>query len=210
MHFRHVFFDIGGVLGTNGWDHEQRYEAVAHFGLSRDEFEYRHREMVGPWEEGRISIQDYLQMTVFHERRSFKERDFLDYMLSLSKPNAAAVGIAAELARDPRIRLMTMNNESSDLNTYRIAQFGLDRIFVAFLSSCWMGVRKPLPLFFTRGMSIAQAEPRTSLLIDDRPQNIQAATTVGMDTILFRASGQLVRELQGRGLLSSQPSHTET
>ena len=36
----HVFFDIGGVLGTNGWDTEQRASAAAEFGLD-GEFDAR-------------------------------------------------------------------------------------------------------------------------------------------------------------------------
>ena len=37
-----VLFDIGGVLGTNGWDREQRAAAIEHFGLDAEDFQYRH------------------------------------------------------------------------------------------------------------------------------------------------------------------------
>ena len=76
----HVFFDIGGVLGTNGWDSEQRSAAAARFGLD-DEFEARHREVVGDWELGRISTDEYLDLVLFYEPRSFTRDDFFAWML---------------------------------------------------------------------------------------------------------------------------------
>src|SRR5689334_5357840 len=106
MRFTHIFFDIGGVLGTNGWDHEQRNDAIKHFGLDQQEFEYRHRETVGPLEEGRLSMWDYLDVTVFYQPRDFDHRTFVDYMIGLSRPNIHSIAIVAELARDPRLRLM--------------------------------------------------------------------------------------------------------
>ena len=75
---------------------------------------------------------------------------------------------------------MTMNNESSVLNVYRIDRFGLRNIFVSFLSSCWLGVRKPSRAFFERGLAIAQADPGSALLIDDRDQNLTPAAALGM------------------------------
>ena len=51
-----VLFDIGGVLGSNGWDREQRTAAVEHFGLDPEDFQYRHEEMVGALESGDISL----------------------------------------------------------------------------------------------------------------------------------------------------------
>ena len=53
---RHVFFDIGGVLATNGWDREQRKIAIEKFQLDEAEFQQRHEEMVGPLEQGQITL----------------------------------------------------------------------------------------------------------------------------------------------------------
>ena len=68
---RHLFFDIGGVLATNGWDREQRKIAVEKFALDEAEFQTRHDEMVGPLEQGQISLDEYLDIAVFHQPRPF-------------------------------------------------------------------------------------------------------------------------------------------
>ena len=106
-------------------------------------------------------------------------------MYSQSTPDEATISIARLLSREAGFTLMTMNNEAEELNTHRIEKFGISQVFEAFLSSCWLGVRKPIPRFYNRGLGIAYAEPETSLFIDDRPQNIISAGTLGM-TLLLR------------------------
>jgi len=193
---QHVFFDIGGVLGSNGWDREQRSRAVEKFQLDPDDFQCRHEEVVGEWEEGRITLDEYLDIAIFHTRRSFSRREFVDFMLAQSIPNEPVVGMARHLTGESRFTLMTLNNESDELNRHRIEKFGIGAIFEAFLSSCWLGVRKPTHRFYQRALAIAQADPAKSLFIDDRTQNITPARALGMSAILFESAEQLRPELE--------------
>jgi putative hydrolase of the HAD superfamily len=197
----HVFFDIGGVLGTNGWDREQRARALQKFGVEDEDFEHRHHQVVSEFETGAMSLEEYLDVTVFYTPRLFSREDFELYMLSLSEPNPYSIEVAKHLAATGRVRLMTMNNESAVLNVYRIDHFGLKEIFPTFLSSCWLGVRKPQRAFFERGLGIAQADPAASLLIDDRDQNLAPAASLGMHTIRFTDAELLARQLTEYGLL---------
>ena len=50
-----VFWDIGGVLLTNAWDHKQRKQALQQFQLDETEFEDRHEMLVSSFERGRRS-----------------------------------------------------------------------------------------------------------------------------------------------------------
>ena len=193
---RHIFFDIGGVLGSNGWDHEQRERAVEQFDLNAEDFEWRHKEVIGEWEEGRITIEEYLDISVFHAERHFSREEFIEFMYSQSIPDEATIGIARSLARQAGYTLMTLNNESEELNTYRIEKFGISQVFEAFLSSCWLGVRKPIRRFYNHGLGIAHAEPATSLFIDDRPQNLISASALGMNVVLFKSAAQLRSDLE--------------
>ena len=201
MSLTHVFFDIGGVLGTNGWDHEQRTRALEKFGVEDEDFEHRHQQVVSEFETGAMSLEEYLDVTVFYTPRMFSREDFELYMLSLSEPNPDSIQVAKDLAATGRVRLMTMNNESAVLNVYRIDHFGLREIFPTFLSSCWLGVRKPQRAFFERGLGIAQADPKSSLLIDDRDQNLAPAAALGMRTIRFTDAESLAQHLAGYGVL---------
>jgi putative hydrolase of the HAD superfamily len=193
---RHIFFDIGGVLGSNGWDHEQRERAIKKFAINPEDFEWRHKEVVAEWEEGRITMDEYLDISVFHTKRDFTRNAFIEFMYSQSVPDEATISIARTLSRQPGFTLMTLNNEALELNTYRIEKFGISQIFEAFLSSCFLGVRKPIRRFYSRGLGIAHAEPASSVFIDDRPQNILSASTLGINVVQFKSAAQLRSDLE--------------
>jgi putative hydrolase of the HAD superfamily len=197
-----VLFDIGGVLGSNGWDREQRMAAVEHFGLDEDDFQYRHEETVGAFESGQISLDEYLDVTVFCDQRSFGREEFTAFMLAQSIPWADSIAIARELAAAGAVRLATLNNESEALNNFRIRRFGLREIFPTFFTSCWLGVRKPTHEIYTRALGMTQAEPTRTLFIDDRIQNLNPAAALGIQTIHFQSATQLRANLEARGLLS--------
>lgn len=193
---RHIFFDIGGVLGSNGWDREQRTSAVEHFGLNAEDFQWRHEEVIGEWEEGRMTIDEYLDIAVFYTDRDFTREEFREFMFAQSIPNEDTIRIARALSRDRRYTLMTLNNESEELNIYRIDRFGISELFEAFISSCWLGVRKPIRRFYNRALGIAHAQPESSLFIDDRQQNLRPAQSLGMKVIHFQSATQLRSDLE--------------
>lgn len=200
-HIDLVLFDIGGVLGSNGWDREQRSAAVDRFHLDADDFQYRHEETVGAFESGDITLDEYLDVTVFCSPRDFTENDFKEFMFAQSEPWWDSIALARALSRGGRVQLATLNNESEALNVHRIEEFGLSSIFSVFFSSCWLGVRKPTHDIYTRALAMAQADPTRTLFIDDRVQNLKPAAALGMKTIQFQSAEQLRGDLEQLGLL---------
>jgi len=196
----HVFFDIGGVLGSNGWDRDQRAAAAREFKLEPHELEEMHSEAVAMLEMGRMTLDEYLKTTVFYCARPFKPGDFKRFMFAQSTPNPESIGLARGLARTGRYRLMTINNESAELNQHRIDVFGLGDIFTAFFSSCWVGVLKPARRIYEVALAMAQARPDASVFIDDRERNLEPARALGMRTIAFSGAGKLKEELAGMGV----------
>jgi putative hydrolase of the HAD superfamily len=196
----HVFFDIGGVLGSNGWDREQRAGAARHFALDVVELEDRHGEVVAMLEQGRMPLDEYLRCTVFYRPRPFELAEFKAYMLAQSTPFPDTIDLARALARTGRYRLMTINNESAELNQYRVEQFGLRDIFITFFSSCWVGTLKPARRIYQVALAMAQAEPEGSVFIDDRERNLEPARALGMRTIRFTDALRLRQELAAMGV----------
>jgi putative hydrolase of the HAD superfamily len=199
-----VLFDVGGVLGSNGWDREQREVAVERFHLDADDFQYRHEETVGALEGGQISLDEYLDLTVFCDTRPFSRDDFRRFMFEQSVAWPDSIAVARDLADSATVRMATLNNECAELNTYRIDRFGLADIFPTFFTSCWLGVRKPTHEIYARVLGMTQADPSRTLFIDDRVQNLRPAEALGMRTIHFRDAPQLRAALKGiLGELSS-------
>lgn len=201
MKIQLALFDIGGVLGSNGWDHEQRAAAVQHFQLDREDFQNRHEEIVGALEAGVMSLEEYLGLTVFCEPRTFSREEFKAFMFAQSKPWPDSIEVVRALATRPGLRLATLNNESEALNIHRIQTFGLDPIFPTFFSSCWLGVRKPGQAIYHRVLGMTQADPDRTVFVDDRLQNLAPAKALGIHTIQFKSASQLRADLTTFGLL---------
>jgi putative hydrolase of the HAD superfamily len=197
-----LFFDIGGVLGSNGWDRQQRAAAVRHFGLDAAELEEMHGETVAMLEQGRMGLDEYLRTTVFSRPRSFTPEAFKACMQAQSVPYQETIDLARALARTGRYRLMTINNESAELNQYRLEQFGLRDVFVTFFSSCWVGILKPARRIYEIALAMSQAEPSSSVFIDDREQNLEPARALGMRTIRYTDAQGLRQELAKLGVHS--------
>ena len=195
-----VLFDIGGVLGSNGWDREQRAAAIERFGLDAEDFQYRHEETVGALEAGQISLDEYLDVAVFCEARDFTRDEFRHFMFAQSEPWPDSIAVARDLARTG-VRMATLNNESEELNEYRIDHFGLCDVFPTFFTSCWLGVRKPTHEIYARVLGMTQSEPGQTLFVDDRAQNLRPAAALGMNTIRYESAAQLRSGLEAHGLL---------
>ncbi len=196
-----LFWDVGGVLLSNGWDEPSRRKAVEKFNLEREEFEDRHELVVTAFETGQIGLKEYLERTVFYRPRTFSQQDFKDYLFSLSQPCAETLAVLERLAQSKKYLLATLNNESLDLNQYRIERFGLRKYFNIFFSSCFLGVKKPDEAIYRLALQITQLPREECLFIDDRALNLECARNcVGMRTIYFQDPAQLQRELRELGI----------
>jgi putative hydrolase of the HAD superfamily len=195
---RALFWDVGGVLLTNAWDHEERDQAVEHFLLSKDELEARHKEMVPLFEEGRLTLEEYLNRVIFYEPRTFSREEFKQFMFSLSKPKTQVLELARSLAG--KYFMGTINNESRELNEYRIQSFGLAEYFDVFVSSCYVALRKPDERIYKLALDLTQHSASECCFIDDRPANIEGANEAGVATVLMKDPQQLRRDLQAVGV----------
>lgn len=195
-----LFWDNGGVILTNGWDRNSRREAVEKFHLDWADFEDRHELMLDAFEKGTVSLDEYVQRTVFYRERSFTKEEFKQFMLQQSQPFSEALEFAGSLAATKRYLMAALNNESLEINEYRIHTFHLRDYFEAFFSSCYLGVRKPDPAIYNLALKITQRNPGECILIDDRGLNLECARELGMQTILFQNANQLRDELAQWGI----------
>ena len=195
---RALFWDVGGVLLTNAWDHEERDQAVERFLLSKTEFEERHKELAPMFEEGKLTFDEYLDRVIFYQSRTFSREEFKQFMLSLSKPKPQSLELARSLSA--KYFMGTINNESRELNEYRIRSFGLAEYFDVFVSSCYVGLRKPDPRIYKLALDLTQHSAQECCFIDDRPPNIDGAAKAGFATVLMKDPQQLRRDLQALGI----------
>jgi putative hydrolase of the HAD superfamily len=195
-----IFFDLGGVCLSNGWDHEQRQELARQFGFDYEAFDSRHRQVVDTLERGQLTLDEYLRWTLFYEPRPFQPAEIVHAIEQLSTPFTETLAIVKALRDSRRYLLATLNNESRELNEYRIQRFALRELFSAFFTSCYLGLLKPQPDHYRRALQITQRTPDECLFIDDRPMNVEVARILGMRPIQFVNAGQLAAELRAAGV----------
>jgi putative hydrolase of the HAD superfamily len=195
-----LFFDVGGVLLSNGWDHALRQQATEHFHLDANEFRERHDLVSHDFETGRISLDHYLDCTVFYKQRAFTPAEFKAYMLAASADTPGGLEIVKQLARTGRYLLATLNNESQELNQHRIEKFNLRDYFSVFISSCYVGLRKPEAPIYRLALNLSQREPAECVFVDDRALNVERAAELGINAIQYRSPEQLTTELAKLGV----------
>src|ERR1700719_2896771 len=130
-----LFFDIGGVILTNGWDSVARRAAISKFQLDAADFEARHALANPAWERGVMSLEEYLERTIFDSKRTFSPKEFEDFMYAQSQALPESLEFVRRMARSGRYLMAAINNEAAEINAYRIRQFGLRDIFAGFFSS---------------------------------------------------------------------------
>lgn len=210
---RTILWDVGGVLLTNGWDHCERADLLREFQIDRDEFEVRHEAVNDAWEKGEITVDEYLDHTLFYEPRDFTRDQFIARMKDMSQwlPHTA-IEIVRSLAGREDIKLAMLSNESRELMDHRIESFGLGQNFSAYLVSAYVGIRKPDPRIFKLALDVMQSTPQETMFVDDRRENAQAASALGIHGMQYEGPQKLEQELKRLGVMlgSRQPTGTKS
>lgn len=195
-----LFLDIGGVLLTNGWDHHARKRAATHFKLGWAEMEDRHRLNFATYEEGKLTLEEYLGRVVFYQKRPFTRAQFRRFMFAQSKPYPQMIELVRKLKAKYGLKIAVVSNEARELNAHRIRTFKLDGLVDACISSCFVHLRKPDTDIFRLALDIAQAPARQVVYIDNTPMFVQIAEGLGIRSILHTDYRSTCAKLASFGL----------
>lgn len=179
-----VLMDIGGVLLTNGWGLESRKKAAKYFGFDYEEMDILHHFIYNVFEIGSITLDEYLDTVLFNQPRDFTKVDFKQFMYEQSVELPKTLSWVKSWKKQTLLPVFALNNESLELNDYRIAKFKLHEVFNGFFSSCYLGFRKPDPRIYQTALKITRLNPEECLYFDDRPMLVDAAKKQGIQAIL--------------------------
>ncbi|MFC0517193.1 HAD family hydrolase [Mucilaginibacter angelicae] len=174
-----LFFDVGGILLSNGWGHEAREEAAKRFKLDYAEVNALHNFIFNVYEIGSVTLDEYLDTVIFNHPRDFVREDFKEFIFSTSV-ELPMLQFLKEWKKDCGFRIISLNNEGKELNDYRVRKFKLHECFDAFISSCEVKMRKPDPGIWQLAMGIAQASPQQCVYFDDRKMFVDTAQKLGI------------------------------
>lgn len=195
-----AFLDIGGVLATNGWDHHARERAAAHFKLDLADMQERHHLIFAAYEEGKLTLEEYLDRVVFNQKRPFTRVQFRNFMFAQSKPYPDMLALASQLKLRHGLKIVVVSNEGRELNTYRVKKFKLDEFVDCFISSSFVHLRKPDAEIFRLALDIAQAPVEQVVYLENTPMFAQVAEDFGIKSILHTDYKSTCAKLASLGL----------
>jgi putative hydrolase of the HAD superfamily len=178
-----LFLDIGGVLLTDGWNHQARQLAADKFGLDLKDMEDRHHQTFDTYEIGKLTLEEYLRRIVFFRKRPFTPADFEKFMYAQSKPYPQMIELIRRLKARHKLKIAVVNNEGRELNLHRIKTFKLDTFADFFISSCFVHFRKPDTEIYRLALDVAQVQSKRVVYIEDRAMFVQVAGTLGIHGI---------------------------
>lgn len=195
-----LFLDIGGVLLTNGWDQAIRKHAADKFSLDYDEMNERHHLTFDTYEEGKLSLDEYLSRVVFYQERSFSREEFKTFMYAQSQPFPEMIELMRGLRAQHGLQVAAVSNEGRELAVYRVQQFKLGTFIDFFVSSCFVHYRKPDADIYRIALDIAQVNPQQVVYIDDRPMFVEVAQGLEIRGILHKGYETTRIALEAMGL----------
>lgn len=195
-----LFLDIGGVLLTNGWDRAARKLAIQTFGLDALETEERHHLTFDTYEEGKLTLDEYLSRVIFYEDRSFTRQQFREFMFAQSAPFPDMLALVTQLKEKYKLKIAIVNNEGRELNVHRIQHFNISSFVDFYISSCFVHFRKPDADIYKIALDIAQVRPEEVVYLEDRSMFVDVANGLGINGLCHTDYESTVKKLEAYGL----------
>ena len=181
-----LFLDIGGVLLTDGWGSAARARAVEHFNLDKKDLEERHQMVFDNYELGKISLDEYLDWVIFYQPKDFTKEAFTTFLFAQSSALEGHLDFFKEIKQRHGLRVFAVSNEAREINEHRITTFGLDGLFDAYVTSCYVHLHKPEFAILQLACDLAHLRAEQALYIDDRRLLVDVATNFGLQTLHFQ------------------------
>jgi len=178
-----LFVDIGGVLLTDGWSHDFRKLAVREFNLDPEEMETRHSIVFETFEIGKLTLDEYLNLVVFYQRRSFTQAQFQEFMFARSEADPKMISLIRQLKTKYGLKIIVVSNESRELNAHRIQKFRLNEFVDSYISSCYVGLRKPDADIFRLALDVTQVPAEQVVYIENTQMFVTIAEGLSIRSI---------------------------
>ena len=178
-----LFVDVGHVLLTDSWGPAMRQKALEIFQFDLADVAKRSQLTFEGYEEGNISLDEYLTWVVFHEERAFTREAVTAFMLAQSQPVPEMLDLVRALKARYGLKVVVVTNDGREFIVHRIKQFGLKEFVDCFIVSCFVHARKPETAIYRMALDIAQVEPTEVVYVDDQALFVEVAQRLGMHGI---------------------------
>jgi putative hydrolase of the HAD superfamily len=166
--------------------------------------EARHGLTFETYEQGKLTLEEYLGVVVFHQARPFTRAQFRRFMFAQSKAHPKMIDLVAQVKVTHGLKVVVVSNEARELNAYRIRRFKLGDFVDFFVSSCFVQMRKPDADLFRFALDLAQVEVQSVVYLDNTPMFVQVAGQLGIRGIVHTDYRSTCAQLATLGLVDEK------
>ena len=178
-----LFVDVGNVLLTDSWGPAMRQKAVDTFGFDFADVAKRSQLTFEGYEEGKVTLDEFLTWVVFHEERPFSRAALTEFMLAQSEAHPEMLDLMRTLKTRYGLKIVVVTNDGREFIVHRIQRFGLKAFVDFFVVSCFVQSRKPETQIYQLALDLAQVDPREVIYIDDQRLFVEVAESLGLHGI---------------------------
>lgn len=199
---RAIVFDFGGVL--TGEQNRGAFITFIRqsFHFSAEEFEKVNQERCQAVKQDKRDEEFWV---AYAKNKGIKLP--ANWSASFKSAMKDSIGVNPEMyalvdqLKEQQIPVALLSNIEDERISKLIREFGFYEPFEPCLLSCEIGVKKPDLKAYELLVKTLNLPVKDVVFIDDKPENVEAATTIGLDAILFESEQQLRNELSARGAL---------
>jgi putative hydrolase of the HAD superfamily len=200
-----LFSDIGGVLGTNGWDSALRTKVVAHFNLDAEQVEKRHLLMFDSYERGFLTFDEYLEYVFFNQPRPFELADLRDLILDGSVLWPENIELFRRVKVANGLKFALISNEGQGITEHRVGKFGLRAVADFMVISHCVHMRKPDTQIWQLALDLAQVSVMDAIYVDDREMFVKVARDLGFTSFQHVSLEETRLRFEELGLKTGEP-----
>ncbi len=190
-----IIFDVGGVLHTN-----ESYYINQHIekrlGVKLTKFKNQYKKLIDTLEEGIINEIHFGKKLIRFTKsklKASKKSLFTQEYIKRYKKNYNVLKIVNKL-RQKNYKLAILSNSIESLVRVNY-KMGIYKDFKIKVFSHQVGIIKPDPKIYKLTLKKLQLEPKETVFIDDKIENVIAAKKLGMNSLLFKNALKLQKDL---------------
>ena len=181
-----LFCDVGGILVENPWIYAARKMSES-YGLGETRIFDELTKIARALDRGEITLREFHRDLNASLKIRSRYADFEGLALGPSLRRIVPVWDSVRaLKESAEFKVVALSNMSKEVWAVLRARFGIQSLFDSAVLSFELGVAKPDPRIYRLALTRAGAKAERCLFVDDIPENVRAARSLGLGTYLAR------------------------
>ena len=190
-----IIFDLGGVLIDFQEQDYYRYLSKK-YKIDYNVIVKTFNTLIDEMELGELKLKDMI--TIISQKINLKKNqiEWTSGFKKLAKRNSKMLDLVKGLKNNYKVYLLSNISKTRYLEALKDFLNNDSHIFNKKFASCYIHLRKPDKKIYSHVLKKIKLKANETVFIDDKPENIKGADSVGINGIVFKDYKQLVLQLR--------------